>query len=295
MSWIKRNLSLVISGVITLALLGFGCWYLWSAMQSNKDVDDKINQTKSEIERLLGMDPTPSQSNLINAKRELDRLNAFIADAKKQFPPSPALSEPLNDQSFKSLLAKTVDELHRQATSVDIKMDSNYYFSFDAQRLPFAFPPESLRPLSERLHEVRTMISILFKARINRLESVRRSVVAGERVSGTDYLNAGSRTNLETGLVLWPYEVTFQCFSSELSAALEDLERAPYGFLVKSVTEEPADDKSLPPGAPPGAPPGRPQFGRGGPKTNAPVGLETIINEKLLRVTLRIEVIKPLR
>lgn len=291
MSWIKRNLSLVLSGVITLALLGFGCWYLWSAMQSNKDVDDKINQTKAEIERLLGMDPSPSQSNLNNAKRELDRLNAFIADAKKQFPPSPPLTEPLNDQSFKSLLAKTVDELHRQAVSVDIKMDSNYYFSFDAQRLPFAFPPESLRPLSERLHEVRTIVSILLKARINRLESVRRSVVAGEKVSGTDYLNVTSRTNAETGLVLWPYELTFQCFSAELSSALEDLERAPYGFLVKSPVVEPAEDKA----PAPGAPPARPPPGRGGARTNAPAGLETIINEKMLRVTLRIEVIKPLR
>ena len=291
MSWIKRNLSLVLSGVVTLALLGFGSWYLWSAMQSNKDVDDKINHTKSEIERLLGMDPSPSASNLNNAKRELDRLNAFIALAKKEFPPSPALTEPLNDQSFKSLLAKTVDELHRQASSVDIKIDSNYYFSFDAQRLPFAFPAESLRPLSERLHEVRTMISILFKARINRLESVRRSVVAGEKVVGTDYLNVGARTNAETGLVLWPYEVTFQCFSSELSSALEDLERAPFGFLVKSVVVDPAEDKAAP-GAPPMRPP---PFGRGGPRTNAPAGLETIINEKLLRVTLRVEVIKPLR
>ena len=169
-------------------------------------------------------------------------------------------------------------------------MDSNYYFSFDAQRLPFAFPPESLRPLSERLHEVRTMVSILLKARINRLESVRRSVVAGEKVSGTDYLNVTSRTNAETGLVLWPYELTFQCFSAELSAALEDLERAPYGFLVKSPVVEPAEDKA----AAPGAPPARPAV-RGGPRTNAPAGLETIINEKMLRVTLRIEVIKPLR
>ena len=293
MSWIKRNLSLVISGVITLALLGFGGWYLWSAMQSNKDVDDKINQTKAEIERLLDMDPSPSQSNLNNAKRELDRLNAFIAEAKKQFPPSPPLTESLNDQSFKSLLAKTVDELHRQASAVDIKMDSNYYFSFDAQRLPFAFPPESLRPLSERLHEVRTMISILFKARINRLESVRRSVVAGEKVSGTDYLSASSRTNAETGLVLWPYEVTFQCFSSELSSALEDLERAPFGFLVKSVVVDPAEDRAVPVGAPAGAPV-RGRFPPGAP-TNAPTGLVTLINEKLLRVTLRIEVIKPLR
>src|SRR5438045_128262 len=139
MSWIKRNLSLVISGVIALGLLGFGGWYLWSAMEKNKDVDNKINQAKAEIERLLEMPTTPTASNLNMAKRELERLSAFIAQAKRQFPPTPPPAVPLNNESFKNLLEKTIDELHKEAVMATVKVDSNYYFSFDAQRASVLF------------------------------------------------------------------------------------------------------------------------------------------------------------
>src|SRR5258705_9164498 len=117
MAWIKRNLSLVISGVVALALLGVGGWYLWSAIQKDKEVDTAINQIKSEIEGLLGKQPTPNAQNLADAKRQLERLNVFMLSAKKQFPPTPPPGQPLDNQSFKSLLQTTVDELHKQASS----------------------------------------------------------------------------------------------------------------------------------------------------------------------------------
>ncbi|HTD66682.1 MAG TPA: Amuc_1100 family pilus-like protein, partial [Candidatus Limnocylindria bacterium] len=224
MSWIKRNLSLVISGVIALGLLGFGGYYLWSAMQKNKAIDDQINQAKSEIERLLAMDPTPNPSNLVNARRELERLNSFIVQARRHFPLTPAPAVPLNNESFKNLLERTIYDLHRQAGSVDIKVDTNYFFSFETWRIPVNFPPESLRPLSERLHEVQLISSILFKARINRLVSIQRAMVPGERpTTQTDYLNRSSQTNSETGMVLWPYEVVFHSFTPELGAVIEAL------------------------------------------------------------------------
>src|SRR5687767_10839823 len=167
MAWIKRNLALVISGVIALALLGFGGWYLYSAIQKNNQSDGEINQTKSEIERLLNMDPSPNASNLANAKRELDRLTSFTAAAKKQFPPTPPPAVPLNNESFKGLLQTTIDELHRQATSVGIKVEPGYYFSFSAHRGSLEFDRDILLPLSERLHEVQFLSSVLFRSRIN--------------------------------------------------------------------------------------------------------------------------------
>jgi hypothetical protein len=288
MSWIKRNLALVISGVIALGLLGFGGWYLWSAVEKNNSIDNEINQTKAEIERLLNMDPSPNQSNLVNAKRELDRLSAFITEAKKQFPPTPAPAEPLNNESFKSLLETTVNDLHKQAASVGIKVpthpDGPYYFTFESERLPVTFPPESLRPLSERLHEVQTMMSILIKSRINKLNYIRRAVVPGERVQSaiqggvSDYLSIPPRTNAETSMVLWPYEVDFDCFTSELGTVLEELERTRYAVIVKAPVVVPAEEIRM----------------RAPRPTNAPPAtLTTVINERLLRVTLRLEVIKP--
>src|ERR1041384_7157590 len=244
MTWIKRNLSLVISGVIALGLLGYGGWYLWNAKVQNDKIDDEIGGTTNEINRFLGMDPFPAKSNVDTAQREFQRVSAFIAQSKKLFPAPPV--RPLDDRSFKSLLQASIDDLHKQAASVNIHVQSNYYFSFDAQRLPMRFQAESLRPLAERLHEVQVLSSNLFKARINRLETIKRAAVAGEPPNGPDYLLENVKTNAETAMTLWPYEIVFQSFSSERAAVLESLEQVPYGLVVKSLSVEPVLEQGGP-------------------------------------------------
>src|ERR1041385_2651311 len=117
MGWIKRNLALFISGLIAVGLLGFGGYYLWSAMQKNDQIDQQIGQAKSEIERLLNKPITPSQTNLDIAKRERTRLGGFTTRARKFFPPTPPPAEPLNALSFKSLLENTVNDLKLSALS----------------------------------------------------------------------------------------------------------------------------------------------------------------------------------
>ena len=323
MSWVKRNLALVISGVVALGLLGFGGYYLFSAIKKNEEIDQQIGQTKAEIERLLGQDPTPNQDNLKLAKQEAAKLGSFVAEAKKQFPPTPPPSEPLNDLSFRSLLENTVNDLHKQAASVGItvvatnlqNLHERYYFTFESHRSTMRFPPESLRPLSERLQEVRQMGEILFKARVNRLAWMKRAMVPGERpqqpgdLSGgasapADYLNAVARTNAETEMVLWPYEVVFDCFSPELGAVLEAFERTP-GFIVKALQTDVAPEVAAAAagremerfrGGQPNVPRGgleRPGVPRAtAVRTNVPA-LTTVIDERPVRVTLRIEVIKP--
>ena len=147
MAWIKRNLVLVISGVIALGLLAYGGWLFFSAVQKNKEIDNEIEQTKRDIEGFLQKTPTPNAANLKLAQEELERLNKFIADSKKLFPSPPPPSGPLNALSFKSLLETTINDLYRDARSVGILLPTNYYFSFEAQRLPVTFPTESLLPL----------------------------------------------------------------------------------------------------------------------------------------------------
>src|ERR1043166_1755928 len=284
MSWIKRNLSLVISGVITLGLLGFGGWYLWSAMQKNQEIDKNINQAKADIDNLLNRDPTPTTSNLYTAKRELDKVQTFITQAKRQFPPTPPPAVPLNNESFKNLLERTIDDLHREASNAPVAIvTSNYFFSFEYWRIPVNFPPESLRPLSERLHEVQTISSILFKSHIKALVSIQRAMVPGERTTGPDYLSRSAHTNAETSTVSWPYEIVFHSFTPELGAVIEGLERGQYGFFIRGIQVEPAFEEKLQQKFPP--PPRR---------TNVLSGtLTTIIEERPLKVVLRLDVIKP--
>jgi hypothetical protein len=324
MAWIKRNLILVISGVVALVLLGLGGYYLYSANQKNQQIDTDIESTKAEIRRLFEKPVTPTADNLKLAKQEAVKLNSFVSEAKKMFPSTPAPSEPLNSPSFKSLLANIIADLHRQAGTVPTRLETNpsgpYYFTFESQRLALNLPPESLRPLYERLHEVQFVAQSLFKSRINRLVSLKRAAVIGERPSGgggmapgggNDYLTASVRIDQETGMALWPYEVVFDCFTPELAAVVEGLQGGKYGVLIKTVEVRPADELPTAPGGrgqpgqnqPPGQPPQRGMRGnapgaRGAPAPAVAPGpgspqLVTIINERLIRVTLNLDIIKP--
>lgn len=322
MAWIKRNLILVISGAVALVLFGLGGYYLYSAIQKNQQIDTDIESTKAEIRRLFEKPVTPTADNLKLAKQEGVKLNSFVNEAKRLFPPTPPPTEPLTSPSFKSLLANTITELHRQAAVVPTRLESNgpllYYFTFEAQRLSLNLPPESLRPLYDRLSEVQFISQVLFKSRINRLVSMKRAAVIGERPAGVaqapgggnDYLAASVRIDQETGMALWPYEVVFDCFTPELASVVESLQAGKYGMLIKSVDVRPADELAPPgmrqPGQ--GQPPGRmPPPGRlppGGNPVNRPgvpavapgpgtPPMITIINERLIRVTLNLEIIKP--
>lgn len=309
MAWIKRNLILVVSGVVALVLLGLGGYYLWSAIQKNAQIDNDINTTKEEIKRILEKPVTPTSENLKLAKAEGLKLNSFVAEAKKLFPGTPAPSEPLTSQSFKSLLANSISELHRQASLVPTRLESNgpllYYFTFEAQRLALNLPPESLRPLYERLNEVQFVSEVLFKSRVNRLVTLRRAAVLGERPvggaqapgGGDDYLPSSMRLDPETGLALWPYEIVFDCFTPELAATLEGLQNGKYGVLIKSVAVNPADETPNAPGQPPRRLPGR-NPAAAPAAAAAPAGapaapLVTMINERLIRVILNLDIIKP--
>ena len=154
---------------------------------------------------------------------------------------------------------------------------------------------------------MKQLSSLLFKGKVNRLEFVRRARVMDEVPgpnSAGDYLPESPHFNSDVGMVMWPYEIVFHSFSPELAAVIEGISRMPEAYVVRSVVVDPAEP--LPtrqaPGAPgPGNPgPGSPGPGRGGrggarPAVTAASGPEKILNERLLRVVLKVEVIKPAR
>jgi hypothetical protein len=103
--------------------------------------------------------------------------------------------------------------------------------------LKINFDPRGLEPLSTQLGEVKAICDVLFQARINALDALRRERVSADDTSGpaTDYLGENSTTN---GLaIMTPYEMTFRCFSPELAAVLAGFASSPNGLIVKRFVE----------------------------------------------------------
>ena len=143
--------------------------------------------------------------------------------------------------------------------------------------------------MKAQLGEVKTICDVLFNSKINALDSIQREPVSADDTAGlpADYTADRSVTN--NFAVCTPYTLTFRCFSTDLADALVGFASSKHGFVVKNISVTPANMA---------------QSGRSGANPNNPEpvttpvargGLQTVLDEQLLSVTLNLEVVKLLK
>lgn len=251
MSWIKRNLLFVISGLVVLLLLGLAGYYLYVEWSLNGEKTAKLEQDYTDLKRIADLQPNPGNEkvdNITNAKEHQARVRAVIAATTNLFKPVPAIPPGTNVSAadFSGAFRYTIAELTRSAAAASVTLQPKYYFSFDAQWPLVKFAPGSLEPLAAQLGEVKAICDVLFKAKINTLYNLRRTRVSDDDLKGPQsvYLEAAATTN--DLAVLVPYEVTFYGFSSELAAVLTGFANEPHGFIVTTLNVEPGTPSSAP-------------------------------------------------
>jgi hypothetical protein len=347
MDWIKRNLYFLIGSLLALALMGCAGWYLYSKWQRNNEILGQLDEQYAKLKRLYEQNPHPGSGKVDNIKAAKDQqqeLRAYIQKSLRYFQRCLPIPVPesgkLTSQEFSSALSRTLDQMQQEATKTSVVLppkDSKgqtYSFSFAAQRESLAYAAGSLDPLSVQLGEIKAICTVLFQAKINALDNLRRERVSEDDLKGpqTDYLPDKSTTNELA--VLSPYEISFRCFSPELAAVLAGFASSPYGLLVRTINVEmaPATAGSAEqpaaapfPSAQPYSPPPPPprlleaprtpeaalvdRYGMMIPRAAArPVpqqtyapppastvnrgGLPLVLNEKQLKVTLMLNVVK---
>lgn len=331
MLWIKRNLFLVAGGLLALGLTGFGGYYLFSSIKKNKDVEVSLEEKRETLERLYKQDPFPNATNIAAAKRESQRVAEFVKETQKSFTPVPYENvtglafKTLLENSIYDLHKKAGQ------SGVILRDGEKYSFSFQAQRDSLNISPSSFPALPLQLAEVKTICNLLFDAKINALDSLQRGRVSPDDPAGSpDYHEQSAETNASTGAVSSQYRLSFRCFSSDLASALENFYKSPHGFIVKAISvdlaasggadggggpppgfgppgvfrrEEVPPPRRLPGPGKDGAPPpgfsrppyGQPQPGLARPPgapAAAPGGLQTVLNEKPLSITMILDVVK---
>jgi hypothetical protein len=296
MVWIKRNLFFVIGGVIALALLGAAAFYDLNEWHRNSAAFDKLNEIYGTLREMTQQKPSPGNEKINNteaAKRQERQVREWIARTKDYFQPIAPIpnltNAPVTSALFAAALRRTIDQLQHEAEAANVTLQPKYGFSFEAQRTLVKFAPGSLNSLALQLGEVKTISETLFTSRVNWFDSVQRVRVSDDDATGpqSDYLDDHSVTN-DTA-VLTPYMITFRAFSPEIAHVLADFAASPNGFVVKGINVQPATGGGGPesgismPVSPAAAPGAMPNKG----------GLQTVLKEQLLRVTLEIEIVKP--
>jgi hypothetical protein len=311
MSWLKRNLFFLIGSVIALALLGAAGFYFFQKSKLNDQTRAKLKADYDELERLNTQKPHPGTEKIDNikaAKEQRAQWQELLARGNKFFEPIAPIPEGTNvtDETFAAQLRKTIEQLQREADSASVTLPPRYDFSFGAIKSKITFAPGSLQPLSVQLGEIKAICDILFRAKINNLDSIRRERVSPDDRELADYLDRHSVTNDQ--VVLTPYEVTFRSFSAELAGVLGGFASSTHGFIVKSIIVEPAGAAALnapeavvtyAPTMAPNRPRGEDDEGYRPPTpTVAPVapgvrgGLTPVLVERPVRVTLWLELVK---
>jgi hypothetical protein len=296
MAWIKRNKFFAIGCILALGMLGAAAFYDYKSWSRNTAAFDKLNEIYGTLQQLTSKKPSPGNEkvNNIEIARDQERqTREWIRQTRNYFQPIEPIPDandvPMKTEEFAQGLSRTLKQLQDDASSANVTLPPDYGFSFTAERNRVTFAPGSLEPLSVQLGEVKTISEILFAAGINSLDGVQRVHVSDDDATGPqgDYIVDNSQTN--DLAVLTPYQVTFRAFSPEIAQVLAGFENSRHGFIVKSIAVQRADavgaDAS---GAPSSAPP--PETAPAMPAGR--VGLQTVLKEQLLRITLQVEIVK---
>ncbi len=348
MSWIKRNLYFVIGTLVAVVLTGLAVFYLFQNLAANTKGFQDWNQAYSDLKQLQDKTPHPGDktvNNIQNGQNQQAQLRWELAQARTHFARIPAIPDTptVGGEDFTSELRTTLSEMRRRAVEESVTLPStNYNFTFESILPQITFSQRSLQALAVQLGEVKALCNVLFDAKVNSLENLRREQVCREDQpdkAATDYLDAHSVTN--DLAVMSPYEITFRCFSPELAAVVAGFANSTNGFIIKTINIEPAppvateetptlqptyaapaagpatpsassvadmyrrrygiapgggrsaDRYSTAPRPPPPPPPVyAPPAVTPGAAPAAPKGPQTILDEKPVKVTLLVEVVK---
>jgi hypothetical protein len=244
MSWIKRNLAFVISLAVAVALLIGGAVYLLSAQSEAEGANGELEAKKNEYDTLVKREPYPNAKNIELAKAEQVRVAELKAESLATFSQYPTFTA-LDDASFKALLTRTIADLERSAERRGVKLPtgsgsgSKYNFTFDTQRRELRLAPNTLQPLALALTDIREFTDILFASKIHSLVSIKRTAIGTNETAGSgDILSKKVGTNSVVAAGIHPYEVQFQCFSSELGEVLSRLVAASNAYVLKTINVE---------------------------------------------------------
>ena len=296
MGWIKRNLLFVIGVVVALGLLGAAGYYDYSSWEHNQSEFAKLSGVFTKITDLNKHKPQPGNKKTDNiaAAREQERqVRQWIDQTTNYFQPIAAIPKPVNgtltSEQFAGALHRTISQLQGDAAAANVTLPPDFDFSFKAHMDRLTFAPGSLEPLSVQLGEVKAISELLFKTGINELDGIQRVPASPDDAGGlqADYLADQAVTN--DLAVLVPYQITFRGFSPEIARVLEAFASSPNGFIVGSINVQPANAATTTAAAPMSAG----YYGASQP-ASAPGrgGLQTVLNEQLLSVTLKVELVK---
>ncbi len=270
MNWVKSNIGLVLGGVVALALMGVAGWFLYTQIEAEKAAQVQLEQNMNNLSNLLTRDPHPGDpdngvDNIAAVQAEQAKVaKSLLEPLQKLFKPFDVPTD-LDTFKFKSLLEERVAKMQRAArrsgTGLPKEGDTRYSFSFSDVRPKVSFKPETLQPMAFQLAQIEVISEVLFDAKVHSINGIKRPEIVEEEEevededdlddeddtdfssfsfssTGENYIEDVPMTNDITGAILYPFQLSFQCFSSELSGVMGRFNDNEHFFRIKWMVVE---------------------------------------------------------
>ena len=274
MNWIKQNVGLVVGCVIALVLMGVAGWYMLTQIEKDTSITTELNSQRQLVRSLYDRDPHPGKDDLDNigaVQKEQVRVQKLVMDPlESKFIGFEISTEP-SISAFKEILENTLSDLQRQAnytgTSLPSVDQGSYGFSFDDIRPRIDLEEEALRPLTLQLLQISELAKVLFDAKIHGINAIKRLAVSendssssgggfammattdtsggSSASSGENYIEGQAKQHLDISAISMPYQISFQCFSSELGRVIDGFNASTRYFRIKWLAVEQSDSSSF--------------------------------------------------
>ncbi len=261
MPWVKKNLFILIAGVVSLAVLGYAIFFVKGKMEADEIATASLDEAAQKFKDLVSRKYHPGTEKVNNiqiAKDELVKMQSFMEEMR-EYLKGPVIATNLNNRDFRALLDNSITDLLNQSEEAGVVLPStNYWFTYSSFKTTVDFKGDAIG-LAAQLEDIKSIMNVLCAARVHTLVGLRRVAVSdNEGFSGE--IIAGRQPKTNDWAVSTGYEVTFQGFSSELARVMEGIANAKQCFVVKSIGVAKAPEERKAAATPMYMPPPQPMY-----------------------------------
>lgn len=237
MPWIKKNLTLVLGGLVGLVLLGGSAFFLFAQSSRESTVNVTLEEKRTEWNRLNGLNPYPDEKNIKAVRDEAARVEKLTGSLRESIK-APSVQPVTDTFSLKLLIETTISDLRKEAESAGVHVPDRYAFTFQKLREMPQFESNGIPKLAEQVAQISALCRVLFNAKVHTLDQLRRPAILKDEGGTADYLTKKAVTNKNL-IVRAPYDISFRSFSSELAGVLRGFASMDELVAIKTINIEP--------------------------------------------------------
>ncbi len=173
---LKKNMTLIVGGAITLVLLIILLVLLLKFNSSYQQVNRQLQSAQQRLTILNGRDPFPSEENVSVVQANLAVLQDFFRTLMASLQQSQTAPKKMETAEFNLLLDRTNRRLYQRAAAMKVALPPRFAFSFDRYAAGTLPDSADVQRLVTQLESVDLLCGLLYASKVSEIMAIERPV-----------------------------------------------------------------------------------------------------------------------